>query len=331
MSAPTSMDVLLLAAGFGTRLRPLTLEIPKALLPLYGVPFLDLHIERLLAGAPDGAGVPGLPIRTVVVNAHHLLEALRAHIGRHARRDRLALSCEPEILGTGGAVRAAAAWLHSDPFLLLNSDALFPLPGLDALAHHRRGGFAATMVLARSPVHPNVLVEQGRVTGILRERTDPGGWTYTGCSLLARDFIERVPDGGFHDLRDTYDALLARGALGAWTLEDDPPLIDVGTPARYLAAHRLCRPTTAGRYGLRLAGAGIVLADGYGFIAAGAEVGAGASVRESIVLDGARIAPGVTVRGSILGPGADVTADVERQLITGRGCAPLGEAGADED
>ncbi len=315
------IDVLLLAAGFGTRLRPLTDEIPKALLPLYGTPFLDLHIDRLIASP-----VAGLATGYIVVNGHHRADVLRDHLARHPRRERLAFSLEPQILGTGGAIRPAAGWLRSDPFLLLNSDALFPLPGPAALEHHRRGGFAATLVLARSPVHPNVLIEQGRVTAILRDRTDPSGLTYTGCCLLARAFIDLLPDAGFHDLRDTWDTLRAQGRLGAWVMPDDPPLVDVGTPERYLAAHRLCAPETAGRYGLRLPLAQVVLAEGSGFIAPDAIVGAGAAVRDSVVLAGAHLAPGVTVRGSIVGPGAVVEESVTDRLITTRGWVPVGPA-----
>ena len=182
----------------------------------------------------------------------------------------------------------------------------------------------ATMVLARSPVHPNVLAERGRVTAILRGRTDPGGLTYTGCSLLARAFIDLLPAEGFHDLRDTLDTLLAQGRLGAWVMADDPPLVDVGTPERYLAAHRLCAPASAARYGLRLSLMDVVLATGSGFIAAGAVVGAGATVRDSVVLAGARVAPGVAVRGSIVGPGTVVEGDIEDRLITTRGWVPVG-------
>ncbi len=356
------LDALLLAAGLGTRLRPLTLEIPKALLPLYGVPLLDLHIARLLgpagaeasapaeaaagaeasapaeaaagareggvAGAREGgaASVPaGSAVRAtrVVVNGHHLAEHLREHLERHAHRARLAFSHEPQILGTGGAIRRAAGWLHSDPFLVLNTDALFPLPGADAIAHHRARGLPATMVLAPSSVHPNVLVEDGRVTAILRDRVHPRGLTYTGCCLASPEFQDLLPVEGFCDLRDAFDELIAAGRLGAWIMPDDPPLVDVGTPERYLAAHRMCAPSAAPRYGLRLPGPGITLAAGSGFIAAGASVGLGARVRDSVVLAGSRIDPGVTVRGSIVGPGVAVSEDLRNRLLTAGGLVTL--------
>jgi mannose-1-phosphate guanylyltransferase len=330
------LDVLLLAAGLGTRLRPLTLEIPKALLPIYGVPLLDLHIERLLGGGASGtplggmtdgptAGTSGPPpcASRVVINAHHLAGSLSDHIVHHPRAAQLVVSHEPQILGTGGAIRRAAAWLNSDPFLVLNSDALFPMPGRDALAHHGTGGFPATMILAPSPVHPNVLASDGRVTAILRDRVHPDALTYTGCCLLSPVFHELLPAEGFHDLRDAFDALIARGRLGAWILPDDPPLVDVGTPARYLAAHRACTPATAAGYGLRLPAAGITLAAGSGFIAAGAAVGTGAEVRDSIVMAGASIAPGVAVCGTIVGPGTTVAEDTRDRLITRAGWAPV--------
>jgi len=332
------LDALLLAAGHGTRLRPLTLEIPKALLPIYGEPLLDLHITRLLgpASAP-ASGAGGSPASTpagcsasspvqagrIVVNGHHLADRLRGHLEKHPRAAQLVFSFEPNILGTGGAIRRAARWLNSEPFLVLNADAIFPLPGPDALEHHRVRGFPATMVLAPSPVHPNVLVEEGRVAAILRDRRDPRGLTYTGCCLLSPSFQELLPADGFYDLRDAFDVLITAGSLGAWIMPDDPPLVDVGTPERYLAAHRACTPTSADRYGLRLPGAGITLAAGSGFIAAGVTVGSGAQVRDSVVLAGSSIAPGVTVHHSIVGPGVTVRADLQDQLITARGAVSL--------
>jgi mannose-1-phosphate guanylyltransferase len=319
------LDVLLLAAGLGTRLRPLTLEIPKALLPLYGTPLLDLHIERLLGDPGDaaiaGSAKPGLRATRVVVNGHHLADHLRDHLARHRHAAQLVFSFEPQILGTGGAIRRADRWLCSNPFLVLNADAIFPLPGRDALEHHLAGAFPATMLLAPSPVHPNVLIEGGRVRGILRDRTDLRGLTYTGCCLLSPVFRELLPAEGFYDLRDAFDVLIARGELGAWVMPNDPPLVDVGTPERYLAAHRECTPASAGRYGLQLPAPGIGLAAGSGFIAAGVTVGAGAVVQDSVVLAEASIAPGVTVRDSIVGPGVTVTADVKERMITVRGSA----------
>lgn len=314
-------DILLLAAGFGTRLRPLTEQMPKALLPVCGVPLLERHLDRLRNLGPR-------TIRRVVVNGHHLADQIRDRLQRWQRAqtaqsdvapDWIRFSFEPEIRGTGGAIVAAAEWLQSDPFLVMNADADFDAPLAEAVAFHRAHRRAATMVLLPSPVWPNVRVAGDRVAAIVREGPIAGGLTFSGLQVLSREVIERLPAAGFHDIRDTYDQLLQRGQLGAfvWSPED-LRFVDIGTPRSYLEAHRACPPADGQRAGGRGA-RGLGHPDTGGFIDPGATIGAGARVSASVVFAGAVIAPGVRVHRTILGPGVVVEEPIEGLLVTTRG------------
>jgi NDP-sugar pyrophosphorylase family protein len=319
MNSPAGdIDVLLLAAGFGTRLRPLTHEIPKALLPIYGVPLLDYHIERLLA--------PPLAARRVVVNGHHLAEQLRTHLARHGRCDQLLFSHEPEIMGTGGAIHWARALLDSDPFAVVNSDALFAAPFPAAAELHRRGGHLITLILCGSPIRPNILAEEGRVTALLDAPDDRRAYTFSGCQLISREAVDLLPAGSFHDIRETYRALIEQGRLGAFIASSELPLLDVGSPASYLLAHRLCRGADAAAYGFpqfRPARDTHAPAEGYGYIDRRAQVARSARVRESVVLWGARIDEGVTVQASVVGPNARISETADRLLVTRQGTRAL--------
>jgi mannose-1-phosphate guanylyltransferase len=108
------MRALLLAAGFGTRLRPLTDTIPKCLVPVHGKPLIDYWLDLLLGG----------PVDRVLVNTHYLAEVVRGHIGRSRWRDRIDLVHEDELLGTGGTVLKNAGYFQDKAFLVGHADNL---------------------------------------------------------------------------------------------------------------------------------------------------------------------------------------------------------------
>lgn len=136
------MRALLLAAGLGTRLRPLTLTVTKCLVPIHGKPLLDYWLEHLF-----GAGID-----RVLINAHWLAETVVAHIAASPYRDRVDLVHEPELLGTGGTVLANSDWLGDGPFLLAHADNLtdFDVRGFIAAHASRPAGVAISMLAFRT-------------------------------------------------------------------------------------------------------------------------------------------------------------------------------------
>ena len=135
---------MVLAAGLGTRLRPLTEFVPKPAVPVAGLPLVQFALGRLRA-----AGA-----RRVVVNAHHLAGVMEGVAEDAARAVGIALSIsrEPVIAGTGGALREARAHLAgAEAIVLWNGDILFDVDLPAILAAHRKSGALATMVLAPMP------------------------------------------------------------------------------------------------------------------------------------------------------------------------------------
>jgi mannose-1-phosphate guanylyltransferase len=132
------VKALLLAAGFGTRLRPLTDTVPKCLVPVRGKPLLGYWLDLLLE-----AGVGPL-----LVNTHYLPEQVEAFVARSPHRARVETVFEPRLLGTGGTVLRNRAWLGDAPFMLIHADNLsrFPVAGFLAAHAQRPAGCEMTMM-----------------------------------------------------------------------------------------------------------------------------------------------------------------------------------------
>jgi mannose-1-phosphate guanylyltransferase len=121
------LKALLLAAGLGTRLRPLTDTVPKCLVPIRGKPLLDYWLDHLL-----GQGIA----REVRINTHHLADRVIDHVAQSRWRERIELVHEEALLGTGGTVLANREWLGRSPFLVVHADNLTDAHLGDLVAAH---------------------------------------------------------------------------------------------------------------------------------------------------------------------------------------------------
>ncbi len=341
---------MLLCAGLGTRLRPLTSRVPKPAAPVCGEPLVGFSLSLL-----HGAGV-----RRAVVNLHHLPEAMEeaARGAARALGMDLAVSREPVIAGTGGALREARASLAgADEILLVNGDVLFDADLEGALAAHRASRALATMVLLPMPAGQRYAAVEVDGEGAVRRIAGsfgPGGdglvpWHFSGVHVLSPGILDRVFAEPFEQdvNRHVYPPLMALGQVraavagGYWN--------DLGTPARYLAANMdvLSGRVPLGRFarcdpfaGTREVSPGVrigrrsrveegallhspVLVGEGTSIEAGAEigpgavvgercvVGAGARVRDAVVWDDTVIVPGELVVGAIAAGGERVPRDAE--------------------
>jgi mannose-1-phosphate guanylyltransferase len=282
---------LVLAAGLGTRLRPLTDEQPKPLLAVLGVPLLARTLQALVRAGCEAAAI----------NLHHLPEAIPAALGDRFGPMPLVYSREDPILGTGGALLPLRDFLIAgDPVVILNGDSLCAWPLRQLLQRHRRAvrqGARATLLLAGRPDPRRfgggvAIDEQGWVTGVRGERTYgrvARRLVFAGAHALAPALLERLPDGPSDSMTALYEPLLAAGerlaAEVTWR-----PWHDLGTPERYRTA-LLDLVERAG------------LADWH---AADAHIGAGARVRRSVLEAGARVLPAAQVDASVLMTGASV-------------------------
>lgn len=223
-----AVTAFLLAAGYGTRLRPLTELVPKALVPVCGVPMLD-HALALVRAYGH---------RRVLVNAHHHWEQVAAW----AEQREVALQVElPELLGTGGGLRAALDRLD-EVVTVVNADILCDVDlGALVAAVRPRGAAMALRASVRAAevgeVEPDAT---GRVVRIGAVVGQPGsglsGYHFTGVHAMHRDAIAQVPDQGQQCVvRTAYRALVPQGRVGS--VVHGGAWVDIGTPAAYLDAN----------------------------------------------------------------------------------------------
>ena len=221
---------MVLAAGFGKRLRPVTETVPKPLVKVAGVPLIDTVLDRLAA----------VGVREAVVNTHHLAEQIETHL-KDRQRPRIRFSHEPEILETGGGVRRALPHLGSAPFYVVNAKIIWLNGKIDALLRLAQAWDDAAMD-ALLLLHPTVtgvgysglgdffLDQLGRVRR--RRAWEVAPFLFTGIQILHPRLFDGAPEGAF-SLNVLYDRAIEAGRLHA--IRHDGEWFHVSTP-RQLAA-----------------------------------------------------------------------------------------------
>lgn len=237
------MDAMILAAGLGTRLRPLTDRIPKALIEIGGVPILERVARRLI-----GAGADRL-----IINLHHLGEQVREYVReRQGFGVEVVFSDESErALETGGAIlRAAGLFRRDEPFFLHNSDILSDLPLTEMYRAHERTHPLATLAVMRRESSRYLLFDDaglfGRVDdgkGIRIEARERVGaeerLAFGGVHVIASDFASRLIERGAFSILEPYLRLVGEGERIAPFRIDDCRWIDIGKPQQLEKARAL--------------------------------------------------------------------------------------------
>lgn len=324
------MFAVVLAGGEGTRLRPLTHTVPKAMVPVLNRPFLEHVIEHLARHSVSDAAFT-LGYRADQIEAHFA--------SRRFRNVRLHFTREETPLGTAGGVKALSPTL-TETFLVLNGDIFTDLDLTAALEFHRRNRALVTIVLtpADDPT-PYGMVETepgGRIRRFL-EKPSPEQvttvWVNAGTYLMEPSALDLVPQNGHYMFeRGLFPTLLERGAplfayksTGFWT--------DLGTPRRYLDLHKhlllgrvgtpvpgqVIRPGVWAGRGWEMDASAVL--HGPIVLGAGCKVGAGAVLQGPLVMgDGGVIDEDARVSRSVLWAGVRVDDDVEMEgCILGRG------------
>jgi mannose-1-phosphate guanylyltransferase len=307
------MQAVVLVGGEGTRLRPLTNDVPKPALTLVDRPFLAYMVEWLAGHGVD----------EVVLACGFLPDVLRRALGEDEHQGtRLRYVVEPDRRGTAGAIRFAAEALGDeldDRFLALNGDVLTDLDLTALLREHERAAARATLALY--PVEDSSaygLVSRDEDGAVLEFREKTGeavpGEINAGAYVLERSVLDLIPAGEEVSIeREVFPRLVGAG-LQALPL--DGYWMDIGTPERYLRAswdileggvETAVEPTAPGV--LVAADATVAATATVGpraVVAPGCEVGAGAELRDSVLLDGCTVGEGGRVLGSVLAPGVAV-------------------------
>jgi len=291
---------MVLAAGFGVRMLPLSRRLPKPLLPLWGRPVLE-HILRRLAR---------WGVREVVINCHHRAELIVAAACRMSLPGlRLSLNYEPRILGTGGALAGASWFLAGDRFWVVNGDILVQTSPRPMLAEAEREAAVAVLLVTRRRGPRTILVDrEGRVRGLSREvLSHPEAATFTGVYLADPRLLEYVTQPPvFESLVAVLERAMRQGESVRAVAPGRLRWADLGTPEGFLAMHR-SGPRIRGRKPAAVRGR----LEGVVTIQPGAVVEPGSQVRDAVLCAGCRIRKGAVVSRALVGPGAVVSGRVE--------------------
>lgn len=227
MSGTKIESALVLAAGLGKRMRPLTATRPKPLVRVAGKALIDHSLDRIAAAG----------IGQVVVNAHYLADALEAHLRGGNWPFAIAMSDErDQLLETGGGMVKAAPLLTGDPFLAVNSDNIWtdgPADTIQLLARHWDAArMDALLLLVR---HASAVGHGGRgdfhmdARGLVSRRKAGrvAPFVYTGIQLISRRFLRDAPSGPF-STNILWDRAIAEGRL--FGLAHQGQWFEVGTP-----------------------------------------------------------------------------------------------------
>jgi mannose-1-phosphate guanylyltransferase len=308
------MNTMVLAAGLGTRLRPLTYEIPKPMVPVLDRPVMA-HIVDLL----DRHGH-----ERVIANLHWFPDTIRDYFG-----DRLSYRYEEELLGTAGGVRNCADFFGDETFLIISGDALTDLD-LDAFAaRHRESGGVATLVVRRVPDTREYGVvihdENGRISGF-QEKPEPADALSDlgncGIYMFEPEIFRYFPDAPFADwANDVFPALLANDVPfhvheidAYWNDVGSLDELRQGTFDALTGALRLEIPGERLDEGLIVdAGSsldGVALVEPPVWIGRDVEIGADVRLQGPVVIgDRCRVEDGAAIKDSIVLPGTEVASE----------------------
>ncbi len=304
------MNGMILAAGLGTRMLPVSRICPKPLLPLLGKTLLDIRIESVRnAGAEK-----------IVVNMSHLADRMEAYLSGKDYGVEVVPLRERKILGTAGGIKNAQRWLDRDDFIVMNSDLLFdPEPDFGVMIEsHRRNDAVSTLLLKENPdpeKYSSLALMSGKISlfpGATGPNHDPGSKNlmFTGVSILSPEIFKIIPAGRPVDISTEIYAPMVQNNGPIYGVVTNSGWTDLGTLSDYRKAVieqlNLSTPAPATIWaelqgycainpvyieaGAKVEKEAIIGPNA--IIMAGATVGKGARVEESVLLTGSILEEG---------------------------------------
>ena len=219
------MKALVLSAGFGTRLRPHSLRIPKPMFPVWGQPIIDIIIRQLVDAGAEG----------IAVNTHHLADQVETFLAGQPYARQLVIRREKRLLGTGGAVGNFADFLSGGPFVVINSDILCDIDIRRVYREHKDRGQAATLVMHDHPSFNKVAVDESRSIRGFSGKTKESDrlLAFTGISVIDPAVYRFVEPGEACCIIDIFRKMIAAGETVAALAVHGHYWNDLGTPERF--------------------------------------------------------------------------------------------------
>ena len=315
---------MILAAGFGARLKPLTLRLPKPMFPVLNQPLLE-HTLKFLSSQG---------IQDIIINVHHLPKKIVEHFGDGSDFGvRLVFSIEEKILGTAGGLKKAEEFLQKETFLVMNSDVLADINLANILKFHKEKNAYLTLVVRQDAnpekYKPIQLADDGRITRFVDASFNHPFQTtqrvmFTGIQIMEPEIFSRIPkDKFFGTTEDVFPSLVDEGLPVYGTLHEKY-WIDIGTRETYIQAQadalegKLILQTKSS---INFEGPLIVppvhigkdceisndaQVGPHAVLGNGCRLRSGAMVENSILWEGVTIGSGATVKNSIIGKGVAI-------------------------
>jgi len=309
---------MILAGGLSTRLHPLTLDVPKPLVPVFDRPVVD-HVIDYLAGHG---------VDDIVINVHYFAEAVESYIGDGAKWGvKIEYLREPELMGSAGAVKQVAS-RFPETFVVIGCDDVTDVDLGECVRFHRERGAEATIVLAEagdvSQYGVVVVDADGRITGFQekpRKGTELSNLANTGIYVFEPEVLDRIPAHTFYDFGKQVFPEMLEARARFYGIRTRAYWCDIGTPREYRRCHF---DALAGKVRLRPRD-GAVVRDGVlvgpgsqidpaariagpACIGAGSRIEAGARIERAILWDDVVVESGATVVDAVLGAGMRVAA-----------------------
>ena len=224
--APKVSQAVILAGGKGVKMRPLTYEVPKALIPVSGKPAIVYAIEML-----RDAGV-----RDIIIAIGHLGNKIKEELGNGKKYGvSIHYSEETTPLGNAGALRNASSLLQKKPFIVMNGDVLTGINLSDLVAFHQEDKFIATMSLSTEPNTKGygvALLRGEKIVGFMKQDgKQTTQLVNAGVYIMNSDIFDYIPKTGHASLEDVFVKLAEEGSLAGYTFEG--PWYEVSTPENY--------------------------------------------------------------------------------------------------
>jgi len=244
-----NMKAIILAAGLGTRLLPLTEKRPKPLFPILGRPLIDILIRRL-----EDTGC-----KSVIINTHHLAHVIEEFVKAQPYSIPVAIRNEPTILGTGGAIKNVEDFWDDKPFLVVNGDIFTDIDLGEVYRFHLSHKHPVTLVLhdysefnhvwvdsshhisgfgQTAPCPPVALDPTRGAAGLNADAATDRQLAFTGIHVLDPQVLSFIPNGGFCKIIDVYCEMIKQGLTIKGFIAGNHYWHDIGTITGYRAATR---------------------------------------------------------------------------------------------
>lgn len=295
-------QAFVLGAGLGTRLRPLTEDLPKPLIPIFQKPLITFALDHLIQ----------LGVNSFVINTHHLPERFSETFASGSYRNhKIVFQHEPVLLGTGGGIKNVEGLLQTGPFIVYSGDLLTDFSLQPLIDEHFRKGNDVTLALRKTGLATGIALRNGNILDIENTYGHPGEYDFANVSIWNRTIFPHLPTGQTVSFIPILTDWIGRGGKIGGVVLDNGKWFNISSRVEYLAVHRdilqeRWKPdyVTVPEWPVQTATSALVDSSarlsGCYSVGARCKVGATAILEDTILWPGAEIAPGSHLRSCIV-------------------------------